>query len=208
LTPAEDEATFDDKLLFQTLETDPGLAWYRFHQTPVGWLPPSPEKLLERARTDYLPLTYRPFTQELAPIRVHATIIEPGPDSLEAVGVYIFGDTPGSSRLFEVDLAASGQERRTDSGMYRLANAERKPDVIARYQRLAVAYPANFVVEYRYRNGSVMAFWLDETPPDAQTAALKEEVANHPVLAIGPPRDHCPTIYRGPAYLLEPLVMR
>ncbi len=207
IAPASPDAAFDEKLLFQTLETDPshGLAWFRFHNTPAGWLPPSPQALLNRASTDYVPLTYRAHTQKMAPIRAHATIVEPGPDSLKEVGIYIFGDTPGNTKLFDLSIATSGPIA-TPSGTYDLADPDKRSAIKYRYQQLATAYPPNFVVECRYQNGSVLAYWLDKVPAEADPDVLKSELINHPLLAIGAPRESYPTTYNGPTSLLEPLV--
>ena len=142
-------------------------AIFGFANTPEGWLPSTPQKILKSVSDKYGP----------------TILTNTGSTLRQGVQIEIDGAAAGSLRKMVLSWL-SGPPSYTE--MIWIWQDLKKKKLQLPFVR------QQMYVECRYRGGGYYAYWYEKTPKGYAPKQLRKIHAEHPFLAIQPPREHCP----------------
>ena len=162
---SENHSTKTTELLYEFYNRDHATLGYA--NTPIGWLPGTPEELLKNVSNKYGPS-----------IRTNGGAI-----LRQGVEVEIDGAATGSLKSM---VLSSVKGHPDSSDMIWILR-----DIQDKNIYLTIGNQQMYV-ECKYSGGGYYAFWYEKTPEDLTHQELRRVHAEHPFLAIQPPQEHCP----------------
>ena len=167
----QNQATSDARLV-KTEMTGRAHVRYSYTDTPAGWRPNSPEKLLA-ATHNYIAPHMQHHVLGWVPSMLEIEVMAPAAHSLAQLSVTRFGLSDASPLFW---MRQHIKDKNID-----LPNLN----------------PQQLVVVCEYRNAQPIMFWFPTRLAGADVTSLKAIDPRHPMLAIGDPRPHCPAIHKG-----------